>query len=190
MRRRGLEWVPNGRPSTAPGTAASPEPADIAWKSRGSRVGPQAAICASSNASRGAIGIPTIWRAEMRRRGFLAALGGAIAATWLDAARGQSVDRLRRIGALLTFPGTEENAKIRLEGFRDGLQHLGWADGHNVRIDVRWASSQVEQHRSLARELVGLKPDVLTSSSTPLTAALMDETSSIPIVFSGVVEPI
>ena len=126
----------------------------------------------------------------MRRRAFIAAFGGAIATTWLDAARGQGTDRPRRVGALFTFPGTDAEAKDRLDGLRDGLQRLGWVDGRNIRIDIRWGSPQVEQNRLLAKELIGLNPDVLTSSSTPLTAALTNETNSIPIVFTGVVEPI
>ncbi len=126
----------------------------------------------------------------MRRRAFMAALGGALTTVWLHPSHGQGAGGLRRVGALFAVPGTDAAAKERIEGFRDGLQRLGWVEGRNVRIDVRWASSQEDQNRLFAKELVGLNPDVLTSSSSPLTRALMNETTSIPIIFSGVVEPI
>jgi putative ABC transport system substrate-binding protein len=102
----------------------------------------------------------------MRRREFIAGLGGA--AGWPLAARAQPVERVRRIGALI---GLDENeAKPALSAFTQALADLGWTDGRNVRMDLRWAAD-VDRMRALAKELVGLQPDIIVASSTPMTAA-------------------
>ena len=123
----------------------------------------------------------------MRRREFITLLGGS--ATWPLAARAQQRERMRRIGVLVGLAENDPEMKERLAGFRQGLEKLGWWEGSNVRIDYRFAPAGA-QAQLLARELVALRPDVLLAQSTPATAALKPETSTIPIVFAGVADPI
>jgi putative tryptophan/tyrosine transport system substrate-binding protein len=123
----------------------------------------------------------------VRRREFITLLGGS--ATWPLAARAQQRERMRRIGVLVGLAENDPEMKERLAGFRQGLEKLGWLEGGNVRIDYRFAPAGA-QAQLLARELVALRPDVLLAQSTPATAALKPETSTIPIVFAGVADPI
>jgi putative tryptophan/tyrosine transport system substrate-binding protein len=125
----------------------------------------------------------------MRRRDFIAGLGGA-AATWPLAAYAQQPDRMRRIGVLIGFGENDPEAKAQLSGFMQGLADLGWTDGRNLRMDVRWAADNIDRMRTFAKELVGLRPDVIIAHSTPVTAALQRETRTIPIVFVNVVDPV
>ena len=120
----------------------------------------------------------------MRRREFV---GGAMA--WPVAARAQPTERMRRIGVLVGLAENDPEMKQRLAGFREGLEKLGWSEGGNVTIDYRFAPAGTQAHL-LARELVALQPDVILAQSTPATAALKPETSTIPIVFAGVADPI
>jgi putative tryptophan/tyrosine transport system substrate-binding protein len=124
----------------------------------------------------------------MRRREFIAGLGSA--AAWPLAARAQQSDLLRLIGVLMHYLQDDPAAAPDAAAFRQGLTELGWVEGRNLRIDFRWSGGDVGRARTLARELVGLKPDVLLARSTPTTAALKSETSVIPTVFVSVVEPI
>jgi putative ABC transport system substrate-binding protein len=96
----------------------------------------------------------------MRRREFITLLGGA-AASWPIAARAQQGDHARRIGVLL--PGDENDPvfKARLSAFTQALADLGWTDGRNVRMELRWAGSDINRMRALAQELVGLQPDII-----------------------------
>jgi len=96
---------------------------------------------------------------------------------------------MRRIGVLVGLAENDPEMKERLAGFRQGLEKLGWSEGSNVRIDYRFAPAGTGAHL-LARELVALQPDVILAQSTPATAALKPETSTIPIVFAGVADPI
>jgi putative ABC transport system substrate-binding protein len=106
----------------------------------------------------------------MRRRDFITFLGGA--AAWPLAARAQQGDRVRRIGVL--HPGDENNSawKPRISTFTQALADLGWTDGRNVRMDLRWTGDDTNRMRALARELVGLQPDIILTNGTPVTAAL------------------
>jgi putative tryptophan/tyrosine transport system substrate-binding protein len=124
----------------------------------------------------------------MRRREFIAGLGGA--AAWPLAARAQQPGRVRRIGVLTSFDENDPEAKAYLSEFMKGLRELGWTDGGNVRMDVRWAGANVDRARMYAKELVGLQPDVILAESTPQTAALQRETRTISIVFVGVSDPV
>jgi putative ABC transport system substrate-binding protein len=117
---------------------------------------------------------------EMRRREFIAGLG---AAAWPLAARAQQGDRMRRIGVLMPF---DENDR----GWSSPLRDLGWIDGRNVRIDFRWGGGDVTRMQVLAKELVGLQPDVILAATVPVTAALQRETRTIPIVFVYVADPV
>jgi putative ABC transport system substrate-binding protein len=124
----------------------------------------------------------------MRRREFIAGLG---AAAWPMVGRAQQLDRMRRIGVLLGgFDESDPEGKAELAGFTQGFAELGWIDGRNVRMDVRWAAGNVDRVRAYAKELVGLQPDVILVESTPLTAALQRETRTIPIVFVVVSDPV
>jgi putative ABC transport system substrate-binding protein len=125
----------------------------------------------------------------MRRREFITLLGGA-AAVWPVAARAQQGDRAWRIGVLL--PGDENDPvfKARLSAFTQALTDLGWTDGRNVRMDLRWGRGDTNRIRALAQELVGLHPDVIATNGTAATAALQRETKTIPIVFANVSDPV
>jgi putative ABC transport system substrate-binding protein len=124
----------------------------------------------------------------IRRREFITLLGGA--AVWPLATRAQQGERMRRIGVLL--PGDENDplAGSRLSAFTQALAGLGWTDGRNVRMDVRWASGDINRIRALAQELVGLQPDIIVASGTATTAALQRETRTIPIVFANAADPV
>jgi putative ABC transport system substrate-binding protein len=124
----------------------------------------------------------------MRRREFIAGLGGA--AVWPLAARAQQGERRRRIGVLMGYDESDPEGKARLSGFTQGLTELGWTEGLNVRMEVRWAADNVDRMRALAKELVDLQPDVILASNTPATSALQRETRMIPIVFSTVSDPV
>jgi putative ABC transport system substrate-binding protein len=116
----------------------------------------------------------------MKRRDFITLLGGA-AAAWPLAARAQERERVRRIGVLMGYGETDPEAKVLLSEFNQGLAELGWRSGRNLRMDIRWAPGNVDQMPSLAKELVGLQPEVILANSTPVTLALQRETQTIPI---------
>jgi putative ABC transport system substrate-binding protein len=97
---------------------------------------------------------------------------------------------MRRIGVLMNVDENDPEAKVWLSGFTQGLSELGWTDGRNLRMDVRWAGERVNQIRNFAKELVGLQPDVILASGTLATAALQRETRTIPIVFVIVADPV
>src|SRR6516164_8560840 len=124
----------------------------------------------------------------MNRREFITLLGGA--AAWPLAARAQQRDRVRRIGVLT--PG-DENDPVRktfVSAFTQTLAGLGWTDGRNVRMDVRWGRADINRIRALAAELVGLQPDIILTYGTPETLALQPQTRTIPIVFANVADPV
>jgi ABC-type uncharacterized transport system substrate-binding protein len=125
----------------------------------------------------------------MRRREFITLLGGA-ATTWPITARAQQADRVRRIGVLMAFDETDVRARNWLSLFEDGLAKLGWSGRRKPHTDVRWAGDNVERMRAFANELVALRPDVILSFGTPVTAALQRETHTIPIVFAIVSDPV
>src|SRR6516164_1754723 len=123
----------------------------------------------------------------LRRREFIGALGGA--AAWPLAAWAQG-KRVRRIGVLMPFDENDPEGKRRLSAFTQALLDLGWTDGRNVRMDLRWGGGDINRMRALARELVGLQPGIILTSSTPATSAFQLETPTIPIVFATVADPI
>jgi putative ABC transport system substrate-binding protein len=125
---------------------------------------------------------------EIRRRDFITLLGGA--AAWPLAAGAQQPARMRRIGVLMPFDENDPVMKLRYSAFTQGLADLGWTDGRNVRVDVRWTGGDINRIRALAQELVGLQPDILVTNGTPATAALQRETRTIPIVFANVPDPV
>jgi hypothetical protein len=126
----------------------------------------------------------------MRRREFIRLLGGA-AATWPLAARAQQGERVRRIGVLTGGPRPDDqDAKVNIAAFLGALQRLGWTEGRNVRIDYRWGLGLAETIRQQAAELSALAPDVILSSGTASLAPLMQSTSTVPIVFVNVADPV
>ena len=124
----------------------------------------------------------------IRRREFIAGLGSA--AAWPVAAWAQQGDRVRRIGVFMGGGQDDAEMKLRLSAFTQALADLGWTDGRNVRMDVRWGRGDPNRIRALAQELVGLQPDIIVTTSTPPTAALQRETRTIPIVFANVADPV
>jgi len=124
----------------------------------------------------------------MRRRSFIAGLGSA--AAWPLAVRGQQGERVRRVGVLVGYEENDLEAKVWLSLFVQGLAELGWTDGRNLRMDIRWPGGDVDRVRMLAKEIVDLRPDVILSISTPATAAVRRETQTIPIVFAVVGDPV
>ena len=126
----------------------------------------------------------------MKRRDFIAMLGGA-AAAWPLGVRAQQGEGVRRVGVLMGYPDNNLEAQAWVATFHQGLQKLGWVEGRNVHSDSRWAGGEdTEALQKFARELVALDPHVILSSSTPSTAALVQETRSIPIVFAIAVDPV
>jgi putative tryptophan/tyrosine transport system substrate-binding protein len=124
----------------------------------------------------------------MRRREFIAGLGGV--AAWPLAARAQQGDRVRRVGVLMGWDESDPEGKANLSGLTQGLAELGWTDGRNLRMNVRWAGDNVDKMRMFAKELVDLQPDAILTGSTSATAAFRPETRTIPIVFVGVSDPV
>ena len=125
----------------------------------------------------------------MKRREFITLLGGA-AAAWPLAAGAQKPGGVRRIGVLLSVAESDPEGKAQLSGFTLGLAELGWIDGRNLRMEVRWCGGDVDQIRTFAKELVALQPDLIVAQGTPVTAALQRETRTIPIVFVVVTDPV
>jgi putative tryptophan/tyrosine transport system substrate-binding protein len=126
----------------------------------------------------------------MLRREFITLFGGGVAA-WPLVARAQQPDRMRRIGVLMPLAADDPVGQARIAALRDGLEKLGWTEGRNIRIDIRWMTTgDVESMKRFAKELVALQPDLILTQSTPITAIMLQETHTIPIVFALVADPI
>ena len=129
----------------------------------------------------------------MRRREFVTLVGGA-AAAWPLAARAQQGERMGRIGVLTTGAGgaADLDAMARVAAFQQGLQQLGWTDGRNVRIDYRLSAGTADSadRRKYAAELVALAPHVIWTAGAAQVAQLLQGTRTVPIVFSGAVDPV
>ena len=123
------------------------------------------------------------------RRDFITLLGGA-AAAWPLAARAQQGDRVRRIGVLIGADENDPDGRRRVSAFTQGLVDLGWTDGRNVRMDLRWGGTDINRIRALAKELVGMQPDIILTGGTSATLAVQPETRTIPIVFANVSDPV
>ena len=122
------------------------------------------------------------------RRAFITLLGGA-AAAWPLASRAQQGERTRRI-AILMSTADDAEGQARIAALREGLQQLGWTEGRNLRINTRWAFGDAERMRTFVTEVVQANPEVILANSSPIVAALRQETRSIPIVFAAVIEPV
>jgi putative tryptophan/tyrosine transport system substrate-binding protein len=123
----------------------------------------------------------------MKRRTFIAGLGSA--AAWPLAARAQQGDRVRRIGVLMGYEN-DTVANSLVSEFIQEVAKLGWTDGQNLRMDIRWAAGGVDRARMYAKELVGLRPEVILAHASVQTAALQQETRTIPIVFVDASDPV
>jgi putative tryptophan/tyrosine transport system substrate-binding protein len=126
----------------------------------------------------------------MRRREFITLLGGA-AATWPVATRAQPPrDRMRLIGVLMGYAESDPAVQSYLAAFRVALAKLGWMEGGNLRVELRWAAADPDRIRTFAQELVELRPDAILGVTTRVVGALARETPTIPIVFTIVIDPI
>jgi putative ABC transport system substrate-binding protein len=125
----------------------------------------------------------------VRRRSFITLLGGAAAATWPMAARAQQPERMRRVGVLLPAVSDDREFQARLGAFLRGLQQLGWIDGRNVRMDMRWSADDGELRRH-SEELVALGQDVLMAFTSAAVPPLRRVTRTVPIVFAVVTDPV
>ena len=125
---------------------------------------------------------------RLKRREFVALLGGAAALPL--AARAQQPERLRHIGVLMILAADDPQGQVRLAGFQQGLQQLGWSDGRNVQIDIRRHENNADRARSYAQELIALAPDILLAEGTVSVTALQHVTRTLPIVFAVVGDPV
>src|SRR5436190_9952402 len=126
----------------------------------------------------------------MKRRDFIAFLGAG-AAAWPVAVRSQQPERMRHIGVLMGTAADDPQSQARTAAFAQGLAQLGWADGRNVQVDTRWATTNADDIRRHAAELVALAPDVILAATGTLTVApLLQATRTLPIVFVLVVDPV
>ena len=124
----------------------------------------------------------------MRRREFISLVGGS--AAWPLAARAQQPEQKRLIGVLMPYAESDSAVQSWLAAFRAALAKLGWSEGSNLRIELRWSAADPNKIRTFAKELVDLRPDAIFGVSTPAIGALARETRTIPIVFAGVTDPI
>jgi ABC-type uncharacterized transport system substrate-binding protein len=124
----------------------------------------------------------------MRRREFIALVGGA--AAWPLAARAQQGERMRRIGVLMNLAADDAEGQARLAAFLRGLQQLGWIEGRNAHLDIRWGAGDAERFRRYAAELVALVPDLILAASGSTMPPLLHATRTVPIVFVQVADPV
>jgi putative ABC transport system substrate-binding protein len=125
----------------------------------------------------------------MKRRDFITLVGGA-AVAWPLAARAQQPERTRRLGILMAIAENDPEGQQRVAAFVQGLRELGWTEGANIHIDYRWAGADVGRIRSAAAELIDLKPDAIVAQTALTVAPLQRMTTSIPIVFLNIVDPV
>jgi ABC-type uncharacterized transport system substrate-binding protein len=125
----------------------------------------------------------------IRRREFITLLGGA-AAAWPPAARAQQAGNKRRVGVLMNRAADDPEGQARLVAFQQALQQLGWSDGRNMWMDIRWGENDIDRERRYAAELVALAPDVILAGGGVSVAALQHVTRTLPIVFAVVGDPV
>jgi ABC-type uncharacterized transport system substrate-binding protein len=125
----------------------------------------------------------------VRRREFITLVGGA-AAAWPMGARAQQGEQMRRVGVLVAQAASDPEYHGRVATFRQGLQQLGWTEGRNLRIDVRWGSRDTDRIRKDVADLVALAPDVILANGSRIVGELQQATRSIPLVFTAVVDPV
>src|SRR5262249_53341194 len=126
---------------------------------------------------------PEFQGAAMRRRDFIALIGGVVA-DWPLAARAQQPNRMRRIGVLMSLAADEPEGQARVAAFVQGLRELGLTEGRDMRIDIRWGVGSADDARKYAAELVALAPDVILASGGTVVGTLLQATRTVPIVFT------
>jgi putative ABC transport system substrate-binding protein len=124
-----------------------------------------------------------------RRREFISLLGGA-AASWPLAARAQQSEAMRRIGILMSLAADDRQGQTRQATFVQSLRELGWTEGRNVRIETRWAAGNTANMHKYAAELLAFAPDVILAAGGSVVGPLLQATSTIPILFTGVSDPV
>ena len=125
----------------------------------------------------------------MQRRDFLKVIPGSVA-VWPLTARAQQDGRMPRVAVLTRYADSDPEAQIWFKTFVNEMQAVGWTDGGNIRIDVRWAGGEVGRIQRLAKELVDMQPSVVFAVTTPSVKAVLRETGAIPIVFTQVTDPV
>jgi putative ABC transport system substrate-binding protein len=125
----------------------------------------------------------------MRRREFIG-LVGSVAAAWPFAARAQQAERLRRIGVLMARAANDPEGQKQAAALQRGIEQLGWSPGRNVEIEYRWLAGDASRAEALAKELLDWRPDILVANSTPSLVAARQATSTIPIVFVAIADPV
>jgi putative ABC transport system substrate-binding protein len=125
----------------------------------------------------------------MKRREVIKLIGGA-AASWPLAVHAQQNDEIRRIGVVVNVAADDPEAQTSIAAFKQAMQQLGWSEGRNLQIDFRGAAGDPERMQAFAKEIVALQPHVILTRSTPVTAALLKQTRTIPIVFTAVSDPV
>jgi putative ABC transport system substrate-binding protein len=128
----------------------------------------------------------------MRRREFLTLVGGAAASPmlWPVAARAQQAGAARRVGVLMNYAANQREGQAEFAAFMQALRQLGWNEGQNLRVDVRWNAGDVELAKIYAAQLIGLMPDVILAASTINLAMIQQATNSVPVVFIAVTDPV
>src|SRR5262245_48961720 len=124
----------------------------------------------------------------MRRREFIGLVSGV--AAWPLTARAQQGERMRRIAVLVSNAADDPQGKPRVAALMQGLQQLGWTEGRNVQIDIRWGVADAVSSRRYAAEMVALAPDVILTAASAATAAMQEATRTLPIVFVNVSDPV
>jgi ABC-type uncharacterized transport system substrate-binding protein len=124
----------------------------------------------------------------MRRREFIAGLGGA--AAWPLAVRAQQTDGMRRIGVLTQYPEGDPTAAANIKAFGQKMRDLGWIEDRNVAIEYRWTAADPTLTRKFAGELIARRPNLLMASTGPTLEALLQATRTIPIAFTSVLDPV
>ena len=126
----------------------------------------------------------------MRRRAFIALVGGAAAAAWPVVAWAQQSERIRRVGVLIGLSADDPQVRLRMDAFLQTLRQLGWIEGRNIQVDFRFGDGDNDKIRKYAEELVVLAPDVIMTPSSATMGALLHVTQTIPIVFASVPDPV
>jgi len=125
----------------------------------------------------------------MHRRDFIKVIAGSTV-VWPLAARAQQPERMRRIGVLMPIAADDPVGQTRIAAFQQGLQQLGWTDGRNVRVEIRWSTGNADETRKYAAELATLSPDVILTTGSNSLGPLLQTTRVVPIVFVAVTDPV